>query len=712
MSADMLAFGGRKRSRVRLIRQTEMTECGLAALAMVASFHGLDIDIASLRRRFSPSLRGASLRSLMGIADRIGLVSRAVKLPLENLGDLTMPAILHWDLSHFVVVEAVHRGRALIHNPDGRSGWMPLTQVSNHFTGVALELSPGQNFEAGGERQRLRLSQLWHRLSGMKRALAQVLALSFVLQAFVIASPYYMQIAIDNALPALDIDLLTVLAWGFGLFALINAIATFLRAHVLLIAGTVLGFGLATNIARRLFRLPIDWFEKRHVGDILSRFQSIGPVKQLLTEGAAVGLVDGALAIVTLTVMFFYSVTLTLIAIAAFLLYGVVRAISFSLERAAQEDGIVFAAKEQSTLIESLRGIKTLRLFGRETLRHALWQSRLTDSVNANIRVARIRIGQSTASTLIFSVETVISIWIAIAMVIEGAGFSVGMVFAYIAYKTQFIQKSSGLIDQAIAFKMLGLHLERLSDIALSDEDATFDESNDADTPLNGSIELRQIRYRYAPGEPAVLDGVDLIVKVGEHIAITGPSGGGKSTLVKLLLGLAEPDSGEIRVDGIALQQFGRRSFHRQIAAVMQDDSLFAGTLADNIALFDDQVDPDRVIAAVRAAAIYDDIMRMPMQFETLVGDMGSALSGGQKQRILLARALYRQPRLLVMDEGTAHLDAAHERAVNDAIGKMGITRIIIAHRRETIEAASRVVLMKNGRIYEQPENNDLTIRD
>jgi ATP-binding cassette subfamily B protein RaxB len=639
----------------------------------------------------------------MGIADRIGLVPRAVKLPLEGLASLAMPAILHWNLGHFVVLEAVRRGKALIHNPDGRSAWIDLAEVSNHFTGVALELRPGADFQPGGERQRLRMAQLWRRLSGMKRALAQVIALSLVLQAFVIASPYYMQIAIDRALPALDRDLLLVLAWGFGLFAIINAGASLLRAWVLLVAGTTLGFGLASNVARRLFRLPIDWFEKRHVGDVLSRFQSIGPIKQLLTEGTAVALVDGALALVTLAVMLFYSVPLTLIALTAFALYGLVRWVSFSLERAAQEDSIVCGSREQSTLIESLRGIRTLRLFGRETLRHALWQARLGDSVNANIRVARIRIGQAAANTLIFSLETIASIWFAIALVIDGAGFSIGMVFAYIAYKTQFIDKSSGLIDQAIAFKMLGLHLERLSDIALSEEDKAFQDEAERETRLDGRLELRDLRYRYAPAEPPVLDGVDLTVAAGEHVAITGPSGGGKSTLVKLLLGLAEPDSGAFLVDGMPLEQFGRRSYHSQIAAVLQDDSLFAGSLADNIALFDDAIDHDRVVAAARAASIHDDIMRMPMQYETLVGDMGSALSGGQKQRVLLARALYRQPRILVMDEGTAHLDAVHERAVNAAIADMGITRIIIAHRKETIAAADRVLVMRDGRLHEAP---------
>lgn len=696
-----LDLGFVTRSKVRLVRQTEVAECGLASLTMVANYHGFDVDLGTMRRKYSPSLRGAPLRALINLADQIGLTPRAVKLPLEELQNLHMPAVLHWDLNHYVVIEAVKGSqngrRALIHNPDGRSAWLSLSEVSDHFTGVALELRPSNDFDKTTLREKLRLSQLWQSMTGLKRALVQILLLSLVLQAFVLASPYYMQIAIDNALPALDNDLLTVLAIGFGLFTIINVIASLLRSFVLLNAGTSVGYGLATNIARRLFRLPIEWFEKRHTGDILSRFQSVLPIQQLLTQGAVAALVDGVMAIFTLAVMFFYSPMLAFIAILAFALYGAARLISFSFQREAEEATIITGGKEQSTLIETLRGMVTLRLFGRETLRHALWQTRLTDSINANVRLSRIGIWQSTANLLIFGLENIVTIWLAIGFVIEGAGFSVGMVFAYMAYKGQFMSKSAALIDQAIQFKMLGLHLERLSDIALSQEDRSFLVGAQTETELTGKIELRDVYYRYSPSDPMVLKGVNLAIEQGEHVAITGPSGGGKSTLLKVMLGLVEPESGEVLIDGIPLHRFGYKSFHRQIAAVLQEDSLFAGSLADNIALFDDEVDMQMVMGAAAAASIHDDIAAMPMQYETLIGDMGSTLSGGQKQRVLLARALYRRPKVLLMDEGTAHLDAKHEAAVNAAITQMGITRVIIAHRQETIAAADRTLVMTAG---------------
>jgi ATP-binding cassette subfamily B protein RaxB len=322
----------------------------------------------------------------------------------------------------------------------------------------------------------------------------------------------------------------------------------------------------------------------------LSRFQSVAPIQQALTQGAVAALIDGVLAIFILVVMFFYSAGLTLLALLAFGLYSLVRLVSFSFQREAQEETIVASSKEQSMLIESIRGMVTLRLFNRESARHAQWQTRLTGAVNASVGLARIGIWQQTANACIFGVEAIITVWLAVGFVIEG-GFSIGMVFAYIAYKTQFLGRAGSLIDQGIAFKMLGLHLERLSDIAMAEQDVSFAQALPPKVDIKGRVELRGIRFRYSPSDPLVLDGVDLVVEPGEHVAITGPSGGGKSTLVKIILGLLQPDEGEVLVDGISLARFGYKNYHDQIAAVLQDDSLFAGSLADNIALFDDAPD-------------------------------------------------------------------------------------------------------------------------
>lgn len=693
-----------RRRRIKPIRQAEAAECGLAALAMIANWWGHDLDLGSLRARFGVSSRGIGLRALMQTADALELAPRPLKIGLDQLSSIQLPAILHWDMNHFVVLERVSNGKARIVDPALGARWHDQESLSRHFTGVALELRPLRGFAPETSRRKLKLHQLWSGAEGLRRSIVQVAILSLVLQAHVLASPYLLQLAIDQALPALDADLMTVLAIGFALFAIINAGAALLRSFVLLSSGTALSFGLASNIARKLLRLPLEWFEKRSVGDILSRFQSIIPIQRLLTQSAAAAIIDGLLAVLTFGLMLAYSPLLTLIPLISLLIYGAARAVTLPAERSAENERIAAAGREQSAMIETLRGIVTLRLAGRETIRHAVWQNRLSEALGATFAFDRIHVHQATIGVLLGALETVAVVWLAVQMAIDG-GFTVGMIFAFLAYRLQFTTAVRSLIDEAIAFRMLSLHLDRLSDIALTDEDPGFSEPVTCPHVFKGEIELRNISFAYGKHEPQVLDGVDLHIKPGEHVAITGPSGGGKTTLTKILLGLLEPDSGEVLIDGIALSQYGRRAFRENVAAVVQDDVLFAGTIADNVSDFE-PVDDHRLNLALHAASIAEDVENMPMRHLTLVGDMGSTLSGGQRQRILLARALYRRPKLLVMDEGTAHLDLEHERQVSAAIAEMGITRIVVAHRAETVAAADRVVLLQNGRASDRASGN------
>ena len=689
------------RRRVKPIRQAEATECGLAALAMIANFWGHDFDLGSLRRRFGVSSRGIGLKTLMETADALGFSPRPLKVRLDGLSAIQLPAILHWDMDHFVVLERVSKGRAYIVDPAQDGRWHDQESLSRHFTGVALELRPARDFTPEGERRPLRLGQLWSGAVGLRRSIGQAAILSLVLQAHVLAAPYLLQLALDEALPALDVGLMTVLAIGFGLFAIVNAVASMLRSFVLLTSGTSLSFGIASNIARRLMRLPVDWFEKRSVGDILSRFQSVIPIQRLLTESAAAAVIDGLLAVMTFALMLVYSPLLTLVPLASLLIYGAFRAATLPAERRAENERIAAAGREQSAMIETLRGIVTLRLAGRETIRHAVWQNRLSEALGATFAHERIHVYQAAVATLLGALEIVIVTWLAVTMAIEG-GFTVGMIFAFLAYRMQFAAATKSLIDKSTEFRMLGLHLDRLSDIALTDEDRGFAEPAVHSEAFRGEIELRDVTFAYGVHEPQVLNGVDLHIRPGEHVAITGPSGGGKTTLTKVLLGLLDPDSGEVLVDGIPLARYGRRAYRENVAAVLQDDVLFAGTIADNVAGFE-PIEPERLDEAMRAASIADDVEAMPMGKLTLVGDMGSTLSGGQMQRILLARALYRRPKLLVLDEGTAHLDAEHEGLVNAAISKMGMTRIVVAHRRETLAAAERVLVLDGGRVAPAP---------
>lgn len=685
-----------RKRKIKLIRQAEVAECGLACLAMVSSFYGLDVDLNVLRNRFSASLRGMSLRSIIDVADKLNLSPRPVKVDLEDLPSLKLPAILHWDMSHFVVIESISRKKALIHDPNGKTAWLNIGLVSQHFTGVALELTPSREFEPITIRQNLKISQLWSGMTGAKRALFQTLILSVLIQTFAALGPYYGQIAIDSALPDEDYDLLSTLAAAFLIVAIANMVSSLLRSSVLTSTGAVFGAGLSSNIARKLFRLPIDWFSRRQIGDILSRFQSVGPLRQMVAEDGPSSIIDGVFAAFTLCLMLFYSKTLASIAVFSFISYLVLKLLTYNSQRNAQESAIVAAGKEQSFMIESVNGIRSLRLSSAEVIRHSLWKNRMHESVNFMILNQRIINWQLSIKNFILASENILSIWISIRLIINGS-FTLGMLFAFIAYKSQFLSTSFSFVDKAFSFRMLSLHLDRLSEIAFADDDLVFKNITDCTSKLCGSIELRDVSYRYGAAEPKVLNGVCFRVAPGESVAITGPSGAGKSTLANIMLGLYQPSEGEVLIDGVPLSIFGRRNYFSQVAAVLQDDALFSGSILENIAMFDENPDVTRVQKAAQIAAIHEDVMAMPMKYKTVLGGMNSSLSGGQKQRVILARAIYRSPKILIMDEATSHLDKDNENKVSNAIKQLGITCIIIAHRDETIKSADRVLVLKDG---------------
>ena len=643
-----------------------------------------------------------TLRHVIEVASKMAFATRPIKVPLEMIDQVKLPAVLHWDMNHFVVLKSVGKNKMVVHDPALGERSYTHEEFSDHFTGVALELTPSETFEKREEKTTLRLTDLWGRMFGLKRNLIQVFILSVVLQLFVLASPFYLQIAIDEVLTKFDTNLLLVLALGFAGFTFINVVTQTLRGYALLYFGSMMSYQMVGNLFRHLLKLPIDFFEKRHIGDIVSRFGSMEPIKAMLTEGLIASLIDGMMAITTLVLMFVYSHTLAAIALSAWVLYLALRMTFYRPFRQAQEDAIIARAKEQTTFMETVRGMTSLKLFGGESERTGMWQNRYADVINTNAKHSKLGIWFQSANTGIFGIEHIILIYVAVQMVLN-ADFSVGMIFAFMAYKRNFTDKATALVEKAIEYRMLSLHLERIADIAHAEqEEQPLDVPQTIEQPpLTGEITLKNIRYRYADNTPYVLKGVNLYIKAGESVAITGPSGCGKTTLLKIMTGLFKPDEGQVLLGDASLSDYGLIKYRKHIGVVMQEDDLFAGSISENIAFFDPETDMKRVIAAAQLAQIHNEIMAMPMNYESLVGDMGSALSGGQKQRIMLARALYRQPKILFMDEGTAHLDVETERLVNQSISNLGITRIIIAHRPETIRSAERALEMQDGQLLD-----------
>ena len=684
---------------MRAVLQSEASECGLACLAMVADGHGHRIALSELRQRFPLSLKGANLPRLIAIADALGLQARPLRLELEELPELKTPCILHWDLNHFVVLARIRRGRATILDPAFGKRTIGLAEASRHFTGVALEFAPVADFRPRADAGSVSVRQLTGRVTGLWRSLALVLSLSVVLQVFVVLGPFFLQWVVDQALVSADRDLLTVLGIGFGLVLLLQVGVSLLRGWSVVFLSSRLGLQWMGNVFAHLVKLPLDFFGKRHLGDVVSRMGSVQAIQRTLTTSFVEALIDGLMAVVTLGMMLLYSWKLALVTMLASVLYLGIRALAFGPVREGTEQQLVAAARQQSLLLETIRGMPSVKVAGVEQQRQAGYANLMNETVNREVGLARLGLGFNGAKTLVFGIERIAVIWIGALLALQNV-FSVGMLVAYLAYKDQFASRVGGLVDKWIEFRMLRLHGERLADIVLAppDEDAGRGESP---PPDEARIEVCNVSFRYAEGEPWVVEDCSFTVSEGESVAITGASGCGKTTLVKLLLGLLKPTRGSIRIGGQDIASLGVRNYRRIVGAVMQDDQLFAGSLAENIAFGESAPDPRRVEAAARLAAVHGEIADMPMGYHTLVGDMGTTLSGGQKQRVILARALYRKPRLLFLDEATSHLDVARERLVNDAVRQLAVTKVIIAHRPETIASADRVLEMRAGGIVE-----------
>ncbi|ASJ73603.1 peptidase domain-containing ABC transporter [Granulosicoccus antarcticus] len=697
---NMLEFVGG--SRTPIVLQNEANECGLACLVMIACHHGYKTDLASLHQRNLGTARGARLSDLMQTASQLKLAARPVKADLDELNKLQLPAILHWDFNHYVVLTRVGQKNLEIHDPGTGKQSLSLKEMSKHYTGIALEVLPEADFVAREERRKISLRHLLGRIQGLPKAVTTIIMLALALEVFTLAAPLFMQLVVDSAIVSNDKDLLTLLAIGFLLLSFIQVSVSLLRGWVIMVISNQLNLQLLSNLFRHLVRLPMIWFERRHLGDVISRFDSMGTIQTTLTGSFLTAMIDGLMVITTFAMMMFYAGSLSAVVVVAALSYALVRLALYRPLRQAQEEAITRGAKRHTHFLETARGIQSIKLFGRQILRRTQYESLMVDQFNAGIRVQRLGLAYQCVNGLIFSLENIVVVWIAGVMILDGR-FSVGMLFAFLAYKQQFISRTTNLIEKGIELKMLSLHTERVADIALSDVEP---ERHNAEPLAEGEmldIRVSALSYRYSENEEKILDDFSMHISPGECVALVGPSGCGKTTLVKLLLGLLPPECGDIFIGGQSLEKLDLTAYRNQVGTVMQDDQLFAGSISDNITFFDPTPDMQLVQQVANMAAIHREIVCMPLQYHSMIGDMGSVLSGGQKQRLLLARALYKRPRILVLDEATSHLDVAGEKLVSSAVMQLPVTRIIIAHRPETIASADRVIEMQIRSIAEIP---------
>ena len=679
------------RKNLPVYLQSEAAECGLACVGMVAAYWGRQIDLPELRRRFPVTLQGAKLDDLIRTAERLDLKSRALRVELESLGEVRLPAVLHWEFNHFVVLRKLARDHVVIHDPAAGERRIPMSEFSKSFTGIVLELWPSSNFRPERTRTTIGLGGVLRGVTGLVGPLTQTLVLSLFIQIVAIGLPFLTQLAIDNVVPTGDLDLLMVLAIGFGVVYVAGPVLEWLRKRLVIYLGVQFSSQMTTNVVGYLLRLPLAFFEKRSIGDLLARLDASERLRELLTEGFVTATVDVLLATVTLAMMYYYSVTLgVIVTIATAAVIALRLAFIPELRRLVNET-LQRKGLEQSELIESLRGISSVKLFQKEAEREAIWNNRFSGYLNTTAALQAQQANYIVLKNVVVNVSIVILIYMGVKFVVDGDNaFTLGAFVAFAAYREMFFQRLNSFLDMLIQFSLSRTHLERLGEILSEDrEDEPTDFHRAGGDAL--SIELNHVSYRFADHAELVLRDVDQRIEQGDRIVLFGPSGSGKTTLLKLLAGVYEPSEGHVRLNGLDVASAGLKVLRGRAATVMQGDYLFKGSVLDNITFFDRLPDTDLAMQCARLACIDDVIERMPMSYETLVGEMGTSLSQGQQQRVLLARALYQKKPLLLLDEGTAHLDEETETRVLRNLRKLGVTVLMTAHKHALADFGTRI---------------------
>lgn len=550
------------------------------------------------------------------------------------------------------------------------------------------------------DKTNIHLFKLIGEIRGLYGSLGQILVLALTLEVFALISPFFMQWVIDHAIVSADTNLLVTLVIGFGLLMILTQLINLLQSWVVMHLSTTLNIQWKANIFHHLIHLPSSFFQKRHLGDIVSRFGSINSIQSTLTTTFLTAILDGLMTVFTLVLMFLYSPSLAWIAIVAMGVYALLRWIWYMPLRRATEEEIIHASKQNTHFMETMRGIRAIKRYNKQDHRQNTYLALLVDQINAGLRTQKLGLMFGFINGIIFGLENLIIIYLGASFVIEG-GFTVGVLMAFLAYKNQFGSRISSLIDKFVEVKMLSLHGERLADIVLTDREqsSVFAHNGNMNNYSKYDIEVNNLSFRYSEDEPRILKDVSFYIPENHSVAIIGATGCGKSTLMSILMGELQPQSGEIKIAGRSIKSLEELNAYGIVAYVSQEDTLFAGSLLENISFFDHQINANWAEECAKMVGIHDEIMAMPMGYQTLVGDMGSALSGGQKQRIFIARALYRKPKILFLDEATSHLNIEKEREINEMIKSLNITRIMIAHRPETIASADWVLRLHKGKV-------------
>jgi ATP-binding cassette, subfamily B, bacterial len=692
----------RSRKRVDFIAQMEATECGAAGLAMILAYHGHHAPLPEVRQACGISRDGASALAIIKAARGYGLEAHGVRLELEQLPLLPLPALLHWDFDHFVVLERMGRAAATLVDPAHGRRRVDLREMGRSFTGAALVFSPT---EAMARRARVRPSLAKYRevfrvnLPG----LAQIFLATLALEGVGLAFPMANQLLLDRVVVPRQEPWLWGLALGLGSAVVASSILGLVRGWVVLSLQLELNFALMGRFLGHLLRLPLGFFLQRDPGDLVQRAQSNAELQDLLSTRAITVLLDGFLLLGYAALMIAYNPKLAGLVIAISLMDGAMMAALWDRNRQVLASSLAARGREGAAMLEALSGLEATKASAAEGRMLQRWAHRMTERVNHDLersrlaRVSGVFLGlfQAVAGLLVFAVG---------GREVLANRMTLGTFVAFLTLQGLFTAPMGSLMGAVLQLQSLGTHLRRLDDVL---ETAAEPSGGDRGR-LKGAIELQDVTYRYAPGGNPVLDGISVRIAPGEKVALVGPTGAGKSTLARLLLGLHLPDQGTVRFDGRDLRRLDLAALRNQVGVVMQETFLFDDTVRANLALNDDGLPRERLQWAARMACVEDVIENLPQGFDSRVGENGGLLSGGQRQRLSLARALAHDPAILLLDEATSSLDLETEARIHGNLARLGCTRILIAHRMATVRDADRILVLQDGKIVQEGTFRDL----
>ncbi|ENN4045291.1 TPA: peptidase domain-containing ABC transporter [Salmonella enterica subsp. enterica serovar 13,23:b:-] len=695
-SGDDIMKNGFFKKKVRLVLQNEDAECGQACLTMIFNFHGYGVTLPELRQDLSSHSGGMTLGQMAEMSTRHGFQSTPYTLQPAELSQLRLPCILHWNFTHFVVLTRVGKTGVEILDPALGAVTVSNGKLRKHFTGVAVEILPGENF-IRKKKEKIRLKDVTGKVFGFVPFIIKILFVSLLLDAVALLLPRVSQTIIDKVV--LDNDrhfLFICILIGMALL-LVQFVLFIINGWMKIYFDSKFVTQWRKNIFSKMLSLPVGYFTSRGFGNIMYRFRSIDAIQGYLTDKFASLILNAVSSLIILVVMLFYSLPMTLIAAVTIVLYSFVRYSTYHYLKENAYGIITLKSREQSGLINALKFIQLHKLYngvGRVVTQYAGIIAEET-SINSGTRLITI-IGAGV-NQLLSGIRGVLILAVGVLLVM-GNKMTVGMIFAFTAYSVEFSKRATLVIDVLYQLQMLNIHILRLSEIVHAPEETGM--HGKAPLPESAEISLRNIYHQYSSGGRYTLEGINIDIQHNETVLLTGGSGSGKSTLVKLVLGLTEPAAGIVSVGGIHVRELGKNQLRSMTATVLQGDGLFPGTIYENITFDTGTEHLDEIQRMAASVGIHHVISSLPLGYFSIVGDMSDFLSGGEKQKLLVMRALFKKPRILILDEADSNLDPVSEKAIFDAVMAYPCTKIIISHKTERPYQVDRVICLKDGKIH------------